>query len=209
MPATPASVANLIPRRYQEEIFCRAQEGNIIAALDTGSGKTYISLLLIKWIALQPSFRGKLIVFIVPKVPLVEQQGNFIAAHTSLRVKQVHGGVALTMLERDRWSQQFAKTDVLVMTGELLPATAPFSPDTQRARRRPHAAQIFLNIITHSHWSLKKVNLLFISIRVSASSPFSSQGLAHHHRRVPPHPQEPPLQRYHEGVLPVPPRRAP
>jgi endoribonuclease Dicer len=32
----------LLPRRYQEEIFIRAQEGNVIAALETGSGKTFI-----------------------------------------------------------------------------------------------------------------------------------------------------------------------
>ncbi|KAG2113417.1 uncharacterized protein F5147DRAFT_788835 [Suillus discolor] len=37
-----------IKRRFQ-----RAQECNVIAALDTGSGKTFISILLIKWIMLQ------------------------------------------------------------------------------------------------------------------------------------------------------------
>jgi endoribonuclease Dicer len=30
----------ILPRKYQEEIFRRAQEHNIIAALDTDSGKT-------------------------------------------------------------------------------------------------------------------------------------------------------------------------
>ena len=39
-----------IPRAYQEELFLRAQRSNVIAAADTGSGKTFIAALLIKWI---------------------------------------------------------------------------------------------------------------------------------------------------------------
>ncbi|THG95342.1 hypothetical protein EW026_g6294 [Hermanssonia centrifuga] len=75
----------LLPRRYQEEIFSRAQDRNVIAALDTGSGKTYISTLLIKWIATRDAGLGKTIVFLVPKVALVEQQGDFIAKEAPLR----------------------------------------------------------------------------------------------------------------------------
>lgn len=36
------------PRGYQLEIARRAQEGNVIAVADTGSGKTLISVLLLK-----------------------------------------------------------------------------------------------------------------------------------------------------------------
>lgn len=39
-----------IPRTYQMEMFHRAMEGNVIAVLDTGSGKTLISCLIIKHI---------------------------------------------------------------------------------------------------------------------------------------------------------------
>jgi ERCC4-related helicase len=31
--------SDLIPRAYQLEILAKAQEGNVIAAIDTGSGK--------------------------------------------------------------------------------------------------------------------------------------------------------------------------
>ena len=75
----------LLPRKYQEEIFARAQRGNVIAALDTGSGKTYISTLLIKWVSARDAGQGKIIVFLVPKVALVEQQGDFISRQTPLR----------------------------------------------------------------------------------------------------------------------------
>ena len=108
---------DLRPRQYQEEIFRQAQAGNRIAALDTGSGKTYIGLMLIKWIASQPQNKDKLIVFLVPRVALVEQQGNFIAANSSLRVTQKHGQNALDMADREGWAAVFATSDVLVMTG--------------------------------------------------------------------------------------------
>ncbi|RPD59261.1 hypothetical protein L226DRAFT_510467 [Lentinus tigrinus ALCF2SS1-7] len=127
----------LLPRRYQEEIFVRAQQSNVIAALDTGSGKTYISTLLIKWIVAENPGKEKIVVFLVPKVALVQQQGEFIAKQTSLRVRQFSGATAHEMGDRTGWKKEFDDSDVFVMT-----------------------AQIFLNILTHSHWRMDKVSLL-------------------------------------------------
>ncbi|KAI6138924.1 hypothetical protein BKA82DRAFT_3009633 [Pisolithus tinctorius] len=132
---TPMEV--FMPRKYQEEIFIRAQSSNIIAALDTGSGKTYISVLLIKWIVLQPYARGKVVVFLVPKVALVEQQASFISSQTPLRVRKFHGRLDLELSDRANWKAAFEGADVVVMT-----------------------AQIFLNVLTHSHWSIDKVSLI-------------------------------------------------
>jgi superfamily II DNA or RNA helicase len=113
----PAEVGeNLLPRRYQEEIFARAQEGNIIAALDTGSGKTFISTLLMKWIASRHA-SDKKIVFLVPKVALVEQQADFIGKQTPLRVTRFHGAMSIELTDRGKWKTEFEATDVLVMTG--------------------------------------------------------------------------------------------
>lgn len=36
------------PRDYQTELFQRAKQGNIIAVMDTGSGKTHVATLLLK-----------------------------------------------------------------------------------------------------------------------------------------------------------------
>lgn len=110
----------LLPRRYQEEIFRRSQEENIIAALDTGSGKTFISSLLIKWMSLQEHAQGKAILFLVPKVALVEQQADFIATQTPLRVKKLRGSVEMDLTDRDKWRDAFSSADVLVMTGAML-----------------------------------------------------------------------------------------
>ncbi|KZT11110.1 uncharacterized protein LAESUDRAFT_642494 [Laetiporus sulphureus 93-53] len=138
MPVTLEDVSDvLLPRRYQEEIFSRAQGSNVIAALDTGTGKTYISTLLIKWIAARDAGLSKIIVFLVPKVALVEQQGDFIAKQTPLRVTKCCGATAIDLTDRVGWKKELESTDVLVLT-----------------------AQIFLNILTHSHWSLEKVSLM-------------------------------------------------
>lgn len=107
----------LLPRRYQEEIFTRAQQSNVIAALDTGSGKTYISTLLIKWMATRNTGDGKIIVFLVPKVALVEQQGQFIANQTPLRVSKCYGATAIDLSDREAWKAEIEGHDVLVMTG--------------------------------------------------------------------------------------------
>jgi endoribonuclease Dicer len=91
--------------------------GNIIAALSTGSGKTLISLLLIKWISSQQTSNGKVIIFLVPKVTLVEQQGNYISDHTPLRVIKLHGALDIDLTDRPGWQKRFADHDVFVMTG--------------------------------------------------------------------------------------------
>ena len=108
----------LLPRRYQEEIFVRAQQGNVIAALDTGSGKTFISTLLIKWVAARNTGGDKITVFLVPKVALVQQQGEFISKQTTLRVRQFSGATAHDMGDRESWRKEFEDADVFVMTGE-------------------------------------------------------------------------------------------
>ncbi|TFK69658.1 hypothetical protein BDN72DRAFT_888239 [Pluteus cervinus] len=128
---------NLVPRKYQEEVFEKAKLGNIIAALNTGSGKTLISLLLIKWITAQQEMKDKVVVFLVPKVTLVEQQGDYIAENTPLRVAKLHGALELSLMDRAGWKAKFENNDVFVMT-----------------------AQIFLNIVTHSLWRIDKVSLM-------------------------------------------------
>ncbi|KAF9068359.1 hypothetical protein BDP27DRAFT_1266587, partial [Rhodocollybia butyracea] len=130
------TTTELLPRKYQEEIFLQAQQCNVIAALDTGSGKTFISTLLFKWIAAKNVGRAKMMMF-VPKVPLVEQQGDFIAKHSSLRVLKLHGASNINTSDRKRWQNQFEQYDVFVMT-----------------------AQIFLNFLTHSLIKIQEVSLM-------------------------------------------------
>ena len=141
----------LIPHRYQEEIFEKAVLGNVIAALDTGSGKTLISTLLIKWVSTQGHAHRKIVVFLVPKVALVQQQGAFIAKHSPLRVKQATGATAPDMSDRIGWQELLSDVDVVVLTGRLA------SSYGSQATNCSSLAQLFLNAITHSHWTISKV----------------------------------------------------
>jgi endoribonuclease Dicer len=109
-------VTGLRPRRYQEEVFEQARKENVIAALETGSGKTYISVLLLKWISMLESSQGKAIIFLAPRVALVQQQGDFIANHCALRVIKLAGTEDGDMSDRARWKRIFRHHDVLVMT---------------------------------------------------------------------------------------------
>jgi len=141
----------LIPRRYQEEIFEKAVHGNVIAALDTGSGKTLISTLLIKWVSTQGHAHKKLVVFLVPKVALAQQQGAFISKHSPLRVKQATGATAPDMSDRIGWQELLSDVDVIVLTGEFASSCG------SQVTNRSSLAQLFLNVITHSHWNINKV----------------------------------------------------
>lgn len=55
--------------------------------------------------------------FLVPKVTLVEQQGDFITENTPLRVIKLHGALDLSLVDREGWQAKFSRFDVFVMTG--------------------------------------------------------------------------------------------
>ena len=73
-------------RPYQVELLKKAMDGNTIVYLGTGSGKTFIAVMLIK------EMRGELIagpkkaVFLVSSVALVAQQRKLVAEQTGLQV---------------------------------------------------------------------------------------------------------------------------
>ncbi|KAF9501149.1 hypothetical protein BDN71DRAFT_1439412 [Pleurotus eryngii] len=128
--------SNLIPRRYQEEIFIQAQGRNVIAALGTGSGKTLIGALLLKWMALKDT-RSRTMIFLVPKVALVEQQGKYLNDHTPFKVKLLYGSMDIDLADRQGWQACFDQHELFVMT-----------------------AQIFLNFLAHSIWSIDKTSII-------------------------------------------------
>ena len=111
----------LVPRAYQEEIFSQACSENIIAALSTGSGKTFIAALLIKWMMAQPFTSQKKAIFLVPNVPLVDQQRDFLVKQTPLRVKGYKGAMGVDDWDKLRWEDEFSAADCLVMTGIVFP----------------------------------------------------------------------------------------
>ncbi|KAJ3323352.1 hypothetical protein HDV06_001872 [Boothiomyces sp. JEL0866] len=127
------------PRPYQTELFVKAKESNILAILDTGSGKTMIALLLLRHMAsLEPeSGPKKCSIFLVPTIPLVSQQANYIEENSPLKVKQFHGGTTSSLWDKQYWANEIQEYDVLVIT----PA-------------------IFLYTLDKAHIRLTQINLL-------------------------------------------------
>lgn len=110
------------PRNYQQELFEMAKKSNIIAVLDTGSGKTLIALLLLqhmKSVSLHNSKR-QVSVFLVPTVPLVSQQSDYLASNSQLNVGQIHGAQNFGSMDEEGWTQSAGDFDVIVMTPAIL-----------------------------------------------------------------------------------------
>lgn len=64
---------SLCARRYQQEVFERALRQNVIAVLETGTGKTLIAIMLLQHYAQEAAVKRKQAVFLVPTVSLAAQ----------------------------------------------------------------------------------------------------------------------------------------
>ncbi|GBM53432.1 Endoribonuclease Dcr-1 [Araneus ventricosus] len=116
------SSKTFIPREYQVELLDTARKKNTIICLGTGTGKTFVAVMLIKEFSHQIrkslTDNGKRTVMLVPTVPLVLQQAKVIIDCTDLTVGQYFGS------EPERWSKEnwigeAEKNQVFVMTADI------------------------------------------------------------------------------------------
>jgi len=114
------------PRDYQTELFERAKNENIIAVLDTGSGKTLIAALLMRYVAWQEledranGKRAKMSFFLVNSVHLVRQQQIMLANNLPEAPKALHGGGKDDLWKRVEWDKLKAQNKAIVCTAEVL-----------------------------------------------------------------------------------------
>ncbi|KAI9283954.1 hypothetical protein BC943DRAFT_294415 [Umbelopsis sp. AD052] len=133
----------LDPREYQMELFEKAKKENIIAVLDTGSGKTLIAVMLIKEMEMieklerETRKKTKFTVFLVNRVPLVFQQKEVIAINSDLKVSHLCGELVWDQWNKKMWDNMINEDDVCVMT-----------------------AQIFLDALRHGFIHLDRINLM-------------------------------------------------
>ncbi|CAD6188634.1 unnamed protein product [Caenorhabditis auriculariae] len=145
MPPRPEVEENCFtPRSYQIELLDKACKKNVIVQLGTGSGKTFIAVLLLKEYAVQMvaplSNGGKRSFFIVDKVNLVDQQAQHIERHTAFRVGRLHGSCNQNVWSDRKNFQDFLKTHhVIVIT-----------------------AQIFCDLISHAFLSFETVCVMIV-----------------------------------------------
>ena len=114
------------PRDYQTELFERAKNENIIAVLDTGSGKTLIAALLMRYVAWQEledrtnGKRAKMSFFLVNSVHLVRQQQIMLANNLPEAPKALHGGGKDDLWKKVEWDKLKAQNKAIVCTAEVL-----------------------------------------------------------------------------------------
>uniref|UniRef100_A0A915BN58 Dicer-1 n=3 Tax=Parascaris univalens TaxID=6257 RepID=A0A915BN58_PARUN len=130
------------PRDYQIELLDKACRGNVIVPLGTGSGKTFIAVLLIKEHTcklIEPLEKGgKRAFFLVDKVSLVDQQAAHIEHHTTLKVGRMHGH-----LNSDIWSDR-SKFSAFIAEHHVVVSTA----------------QVFLDVLDHAFFNMNNAALL-------------------------------------------------
>jgi endoribonuclease Dicer len=97
--------------------------------LRTGSGKTYIAVMLIKHFSdqIQKEFSkgGKRTIFLANTVPLVQQQADFIRKHSHLNVGEYFGDKKiddriLDSWDQEIWNKELEKNNILVMSPQIL-----------------------------------------------------------------------------------------
>ncbi|XP_022665039.1 endoribonuclease Dicer-like isoform X3 [Varroa destructor] len=129
-------------RDYQVEILEKTLEQNVIICLGTGSGKTFISVMLIKELLYETyscfEAGGKRSVFLAPTVSLAKQQVNYLKKFLDAEIG-VYVGLDVDLWTKAVWTVEFSAHNVLVMT-----------------------PQVFLNILNFNYVQLSSVNLLVL-----------------------------------------------
>lgn len=104
------------PRNYQVQMkeICLAK--NTIIFLPTGSGKTYIALMVMKEISHQLRNTvhegGKRTFFLANTVALAKQQAQFFARHMPFNVRLYTSEVNVDAWKSDRWHEEFSEGQV-------------------------------------------------------------------------------------------------
>lgn len=125
------------PRKYQVELLEAALEHNTIVCLNTGSGKTFIAVLLIKELSHQIRGEdGRRTIFLVNAASSVVQQASTVRTHSDLQVGD-YMSEEMTSWPEEMWNRELIENQVLVMT-----------------------CHIFLHVLRKGVLPLSKINLL-------------------------------------------------
>ncbi|KAG0025287.1 Dicer-like protein 1 [Podila clonocystis] len=134
----------LVPRLYQQHMYEKALQENVIAVMDTGSGKTLVSAMLIKEItrreeeAHRSPNEKKISFFVVANVSLVRQQADAIRRDSGTTVAEVSGNQAhKRKLPELDWARMAEMAQVVVVT-----------------------AQILLDALRQGYWTMSRINLI-------------------------------------------------
>ncbi|KAK9449862.1 uncharacterized protein V1518DRAFT_404946 [Limtongia smithiae] len=146
-----------VPRDYQLELFEASKEGNVIAVLETGSGKTLISCMLMKHVLSkemeqrEAGLPKRVIFFLVNSVILVFQQAAVIEANVPAKINKLCGQMGVDIWEKDLWQKQYQEYDIIVMTADIYYNCLNFGfLDIQQASRYRQASLLIFDECHHS-----------------------------------------------------------
>lgn len=114
------------PREYQRELCERAKQQNVIAVLDTGSGKTHIAVLLLQHVFAQEleerasGCARRISFFLVDSVALVMQQSAVLESSLPCKVAHFYGAMGVHLWSKEAWRKHFLENEVIVCTAEIL-----------------------------------------------------------------------------------------
>ncbi|KAK2843923.1 Dicer-like protein 1 [Arthroderma sp. PD_2] len=114
------------PREYQLELFEKAKEKNIIAVLETGSGKTLIAVLLLKHVIEQEltdrslGRSHRISFFLVDSVTLVYQQAAVLQNNIAQKMDKFCGAMQTDLWNKETWEGHFKRNMLIVCTAEVL-----------------------------------------------------------------------------------------
>ena len=116
----------LDPREYQVQLFEKAKAQNTIAVLDTGSGKTLVAVLLLKYIMEQElrdraeGAKPRVSFFLVDSVTLVFQQSSVLRSNLNQKVAYFYGALGPDLWDKTTWKQHLENNMVFVCTADIL-----------------------------------------------------------------------------------------
>ena len=120
------------------ELLEKAKQKNIIVYLGTGSGKTFIAVMLMKHMR-DLLGSDKKVVFLANNVALLEQQAQVIRDFTGLPTGSYCGGDGVDDWNKDMWKRELQKQSVMVFIH-----------------------QVFLDALSHGFISMSSLALLVI-----------------------------------------------
>ncbi|KAI9103201.1 hypothetical protein DFS34DRAFT_356890 [Phlyctochytrium arcticum] len=120
-----SAVSAEIARNYQMELLEQAKTENIIAVMDTGTGKTLVAAMLIKheleleYARRQEGLPRKLVIFLVPTVPLVFQHQDYLQHQIGGAVMPMCGEI-MSNQKTAQWEKVVTETDVVCSTAQAV-----------------------------------------------------------------------------------------
>ena len=103
---------------FKVELLEKAKMKNIIVYLGTGSGKTFIAVMLIKHMRDEVAQKKK-VIFLANNVALLEQQAEVISKMTGLKTGSYCGAHGVDDWGRERWEKEWNDHQVLVFIHQV------------------------------------------------------------------------------------------